>query len=205
MDSRIDKYLLDGCMRCSLGGTPGCKVNTWREELKALMAIVLDCGLEEDLKWGVPCYTYRGKNVAIIAAFKDYASLSFFKGSLLRDEAHLLHKPGESSQAARLFKFTSVSQIMDLETYIKSYVFEAMELEKLGMKVDFAQQPEAIPSELISMFELKPEFKLAFESLTPGRQRGYLIHFNQAKQSATRTARIEKYIEKIMAGKGIMD
>lgn len=200
MVNSVDEYLLEGCGRCDYHATPKCKVNFWREELKMLRLIANDSGLNEEVKWSMPCYTYKGANVAMIAAFKDYCSLSFFKGSLIEDRAKLLQKQGESSQAARLFKFTSKEQIHALEPMIKAYLQEAIEIERKGLKVEFAKQPEPIPTELEDIFEKMPELKTAFYALTPGKQRGYLIHFNQPKQSATRTSRIEKNIQKILNG-----
>jgi uncharacterized protein YdeI (YjbR/CyaY-like superfamily) len=206
MNPEIDAYLADGCGRCPLGGTPDCKVHNWPMELKHLRQIVLACGLEEELKWGVPCYTYKSANVAIVSAFKEYCSLSFFKGALLKDTEGLLVKPGENSQAARLFKFTNVKQIQEIEDHIKAYIYEAIEVEKAGLKVDFRQKDDLeYPEELKQMFNSYPALSEAFEALTPGRKRGYIIHFTQPKQSATRTSRIEKCIAKIMEGKGFFD
>ncbi|MEZ4722141.1 MAG: YdeI/OmpD-associated family protein [Flavobacteriales bacterium] len=202
---QIDHYLAEGCGRCPLGGTPQCKVHLWPNELVALRSIALECGLTEELKWSVPCYTYMGNNVLIVSAFKEYCAMSFFKGSLLQDEAHLLHSPGENSQAARLFKFTSVDEINKLESTIKAYVFEAIELEKAGQKVEFKKELEPIPDELETRFKEFPDLKTAFEALTPGRQRGYILHFSQPKQSATRFSRIDKCIPKIISGKGFYD
>ena len=201
----VDNYLAEGCGRCELWGTPQCKIHKWPEELKLLRKIALECGLTEERKWGVPCYTYKHANVLIVSAFKNYASLSFFKGSLLRDEQQLLYRPGKSSQAARLFRFTSPQQIVEIESVIKAYVFEAIEIEKAGLKVEFKQQPEPIPAELDKKLAEMPKLKEAFESLTPGRQRGYILHFSQPKQSKTRESRIEKCIPKILDGKGLMD
>lgn len=205
MTSKIDKYLAEGCGRCPLGGSPGCKVHPWNAELKMLRKIVLDCGLTEELKWGVPCYTYQGKNVLLVSAFKEYAAISFFKGSLLNDAVGLLKKPGKSSQASRVLKYTEVKDILETEAAIKAYVFEAIEVEKVGLKVEFKKNPEPIPEELEVRLEEDPLFKDAFEALTPGRQRGYIIHFSQPKQSKTRVSRIEKCIPKILNGEGLND
>ena len=205
MNPKIDSYLAEGCGRCSLGGTPQCKVHKWTEELKALRAIVLSCGLTEELKWGVPVYTYQGANVLIVSAFNDYCSLSFFKGVLLQDAKSILDKPGENSQSARLIKFTSVDQITEIEDLLKAYIFEAIDIEKAGLKVEFKKNPEPIPVELQNKMDEIPALKKAFEALTPGRQRGYILHFSQAKQSKTRESRIEKCMDKILAGKGMMD
>ncbi|MDN5210512.1 YdeI/OmpD-associated family protein [Fulvivirgaceae bacterium BMA12] len=205
MDPEVDKYLVDGCMRCKLGATPECKVNNWRDELKTLRTIALQCGLTEELKWGVPCYTFQQNNVAIISAFKEYAALSFFKGSLLNDTHKLLDKPGESSQAARLIRFTNVREIIKKEAILKAYIFEAMEVEKAGLKVAFKKNPEPIPEEFQKTMTENPEVKAAFETLTPGRQRGYIIYFSQPKQSKTRVSRIEKCIPRMLDGKGLHD
>ncbi|MCB0495672.1 MAG: YdeI/OmpD-associated family protein [Cyclobacteriaceae bacterium] len=206
MTKDVETYLSDGCMRCKFGGTPQCKVNTWRSELVRLRAIVLDCGLTEESKWGVPCYTYKNSNILIVSAFKEYASLSFFKGVLLQDEKELLHSSGENSQSARYFKFTSSKQIVDLEESIKAYIFEAVEVEKAGLKVDFKQKDELIyPEELLQKFKENTKLETAFEALTPGRKRGYILHFTQPKQSKTRVSRIEKCSDKIMSGLGYFD
>ncbi|MEQ8556456.1 MAG: YdeI/OmpD-associated family protein [Cyclobacteriaceae bacterium] len=201
----VETYLSEGCGRCPLGGTPECKVHTWSAELKYLRSIVLDCGLTETAKWGVPCYTYKNGNVSIVSAFKDYASLSFFKGALLKDSLGILEKPGANTQSDRLIKFTSVKQITDLEQTLREYIYEAIEVERLGLKVEFKKNPEPMPEELEIRLEEDPQLKSAFYALTSGRQRGYIIHFAQPKQSKTRVARIEKCIPKIMEGKGFFD
>ena len=202
----VDAYLAEGCGRCELANTPECKVFQWIPELNALRSIVLSCGLEEERKWGVPCYTHKGANVAVVAAFKDYCSLSFFKGSLLKDPGKILDKPGENTQSARLIRFNSVSRIQELEPLLRAYIFEAIEVEDAGLKVDFKAKNELeYPDELVAIFAENPALQSAFESLTPGRQRGYLLYFSGAKQSATRTSRIEKYIDHILAGKGFHD
>ncbi|MCH6267384.1 YdeI/OmpD-associated family protein [Neobacillus citreus] len=205
MNPKVDKYLIDGCMRCPLGATPDCKVNNWPEELEELRMIVLDCGLTEELKWGVPCYTFQKSNVLIISAFKEYCSLNFFKGALLKDAHRILEKPGENTQAGRLVKFTNVKQIVELEPVLKEYIYEAVEAEKAGLKVNTKKNPEPIPEELQNKFEDIPALKTAFDALTPGRQRAYILHFSAPKQSKTRVSRIEKYMEKILAGKGLND
>lgn len=206
MPETVDQYLSDGCGRCALGGTPQCKVHSWPKALQELRRIANACGLTEEIKWGVPCYTLDGKNILNIAAFKEYAALSFFKGALLKDPRNILEKPGENSQAGRLLKFTDPRQVADLEKDLKAYIFEAIEVEKQGLKVDFKAKNELeYPEELIQKFGEAPELQEAFEALTPGRQRGYILHFSQPKQSATRTSRIEKCVEKILAGKGFHD
>lgn len=203
---QIDLYLKQGCMRCKYGATPQCKVHAWHDELVALREIVLEAGLKEELKWSVPCYTHDGKNMLIVAAFKDWASINFFKGSLLKDEKKLLTSPGENSQSGMYMKFTQLKDIINHKATIKSYIKELIALEKAGAKVEFKKIDEVkLPDELEQKFKESPAFKKAFKALTPGRQRGYIIHFAQAKQSATRIARIEKYEDKIMQGKGMMD
>ena len=203
---QFDAYITQGCGRCSLGGTPQCKVHTWTAELKRLRRIVLACDLDEQFKWSMPCYTYNNANVAMVAAFKEYCSLSFFKGVLLKDSAKLLVAPGENSQSARLFRFTSLKQIADSETLIRDYVNEAIELEKTGQRVDFKAKDELeYPAELLEKFEQLPALAKAFAALTPGRQRGYVLFFNGAKQSKTRLARIEKCQPQILEGLGLHD
>lgn len=205
LNPAIDQYLIEGCMRCPLGGTDACKVLNWTEELEVLRKIILDCGLKEEHKWGVACYTFNGRNVLIMSAFKAYCSISFFKGSLLKDPEKLLVKPGPNSQAARLFKFTQKEEIPPLKASIEAYIQEAIEVEKAGLEVQFKKNPEPIPEELVEIFEADPQLKSAFEALTPGRQRGYILHFSQPKRSETRTSRIEKCIPKILNGEGMHD
>lgn len=202
----VDHYLADGCGRCKLGGTPACKVNTWREELILLRSILQDSGLTEEVKWSMPCYTVDGKNVLILAAFKEYCSLNFFKGSLMHDHSGMLEKAGENSQAGRLLKFTSAAQIIAAEKEIRAYVQDAIEVEKSGKKADPAQKQELVyTEELLDALEDDAAFRTAFESLTPGRRRAYHLFFSAPKQSQTRISRIEKCREKIMQGKGLND
>ncbi len=206
MNPKVDQYLIDGCGRCPLGGTPQCKVNDWREELELLREIVLDCGLTEELKWSVPCYTFQKKNILIVSALKDYASVSFFKGSLLQDTEGLLVAPGKNTQAARLIKFTSRQKITEWEQVLKRYIFEAIEVEKAGLQVDFKKKKELVyPAELQEKMSTDAAFAAAFDALTPGRQRGYVLYFSSAKQSKTRESRIDKYIPWILEGKGMHD
>ena len=203
MNPKVDDYLADGCGRCSLYQTPQCKVHTWSKELKALRKIVLASGLTEELKWRQPCYTLDNSNVAMVSCFKDYSFISFFKGTLLKDPKKRLASPGENSQAARQLRFTDVKQIKELEPDIKSYLQEAIEIENAGLRVDFKKHSEyEIPEELEKRFKQDPELKKAFEALTPGRQRSYILHFSAAKQSQTRESRIEKCRQKIIDGKG---
>lgn len=205
MSPQVDNYLAEGCLRCPLGSTPDCKVHSWPEELILLRKLVIKCGLTEELKWGVPCYTLNDKNVLLVSAFKGYAAISFFKGSLLSNPAGLLIAPGPNSQASRYLKFTDTRQIIEREATIKAYVFEAIEVEKAGLEVSFKKNPEPIPDELQQKMDEDPVFRSAFEGLTPGRQRGYILHFSQPKQSQTRMKRIEKYTPMILNGEGMHD
>jgi len=205
MNTKVDLYILDGCGRCAYYATPSCKVKNWQVELEALRQIVLSVGLTEELKWGVPCYTYNEKNIAIVSAFKEYCSISFFKGALLEDPHLRLTKPGEGSQAARLIKFTNYNEIITQTEILKAYINGAVELEKSGKKIEFKKNPEPIPAELLTKFDELPALQQAFFALTPSRQRGYIIYFSQPKQAHTRSSRIEKCILKILNGEGLND
>lgn len=206
MNKDVDNYFTEGCGRCPHGGTPGCKVHNWPEELRLLRRIVLDCGLTEESKWGIPCYTFNKKNVAIVSAFREYCALSFFNGALISDSHKLLEKPGENSQAGRLIKFTDVQKIIELTSVLKAYIFEAIEIERAGLKVELKKTTDyAVPEEFQRKLDEIPLLKAAFEALTPGRQRAYLLHFAQPKQAKTREARIEKYLPLILDGKGLYD
>ena len=205
MNTSVDTYFIDGCGRCPLGGTVDCKVHQWTSELRLLRKIVLACGLTEESKWGAPCYTFRNNNVLMVSALKEYCCISFFKGALLNDDKKLLVKPGPNSQASRLFKFKSLNDILKIQEDIRAYIFQAVGVEKAGLKVTFKKNPEPIPEELEAKFEEDAVLKMAFEALTPGRQRGYIIHFSKAKQAKTRLARIETCIPMIMSGLGLHD
>lgn len=202
LNPKVDAYLADGCGRCKLYATPKCKVNTWRTELEMLRDVLLKMPLTEEVKWGCPCYTYEGKNVAMIAAFKESCVLSFFKGTLLKDRQKILENPGENSRTFRLFRFTEASQIKKLKKEIRDYVLEAIELEKSGAKIEYSKEVQPLPDELKEVLKKDSKLKTAFEQLTPGRQRGYVIFISSAKQSATRFSRIEKCRKNILAGKG---
>ncbi len=204
MNPQVDKYLNDGCMRCKYGGTPQCKVNNWREELEMLRQIVLETKLTEEIKWGVPVYTHKGKNIVTVNALKESANIGFFKGVLLEDKHKILQQQG-NLQSDRIIKFTNTKDIEKVKDLLKVYVLEAIAIEESGKKVEFKKNPEPIPHELIKAFEQDIVFKKAFYDLTPGRQRGYVIHFSQPKQSQTRIARIEKYKEQICNGIGLND
>lgn len=203
MNPKVDLYLKDGCGRCKYYQTPQCKVHTWVEELEYLRIIANDMGLLEELKWSVPCYTVEGKNIFIIAAFKDYCAISFFKGSLLKDTKQLLSSPGDNSQSGRYFKFTSLKDIQKHENNIRAYIQEAIDNELIGKKVEFKKPNDMeMPEELKEMLDKDISFNTAFHALTPGRQRGWILHYSSAKQSATRISRIEKSKEKVLKGLG---
>ena len=192
MNPEIDTYL--------------AKVKNWQAELSQLRAILLDCGLTEELKWKSPCYTYKGTNVILLGGFKEFCVISFIKGVLLKDEANILVQQGENSQSVRVAKFTSVEEIIKLESTIKAYIFEAIEVEKLGLKVELKKSDEhEFCEELIAELDKNNPLKAAFEKLTPGRQRGYNIVIASAKQSKTRTERIKKYEQRILDGYGVND
>ncbi len=177
----------------------------WQAELAALRSILLDCGLTEEFKWSSPCYTIDGGNVALLWGFKDSATLGFFKGVLLSDPQNLLIAPGENSRSSRVLRFTSLEEIAAQDNLIRSYIREAVELEKAGVKIELPKDDLSYPQELIAALEADPDLQLAFEALTPGRRRGYVLHFSQPKQSATRQARIAKNRDRILAGKGMHD
>jgi len=204
MNPSVDKYLTDGCMRCKFGGTPKCKVLNWVEELEHLRQIALDSGLTEEIKWGVPVYTHKGKNVVSVNALKESANMVFFKGVLLTDEYEILQQQG-NIQLGRIVKFKTTAAIEKLENVLQSYITEAIAIEEGEKKVAFIKKPEPIPDELKQAFEADPAFKKAFHALTPGRQRAYIIHFSQPKQTQTRTGRIEKYKAQIFDGVGLND
>ncbi|HCD34139.1 MAG TPA: hypothetical protein DER01_17140 [Phycisphaerales bacterium] len=182
------------------------KAKLWQEELTQLRAILLDCQLTEDVKWRQPCYMFEQSNIAILGGFKEYCALSFFKGALLKDPNGILTQPGENTQAARLIRFTSVQQIIECKHIIKAYILQAIEVEKAGLKVELKKDDALdIPDELKTQFDQNPALKTAFNKLTPGRQRGYLLFITAVKQSKTRTARIEKYTPQILDDKGFND
>ncbi|WP_111321476.1 YdeI/OmpD-associated family protein [Algoriphagus chordae] len=182
------------------------KPSFWQKEYKQLRALVLDCGLTEELKWGVPCYTYQGSNVVLIHGFKEYCALLFHKGVLLNDREGILIQQTENVQAARQIRFRNLQEIVALQAVLKAYIFEAIEVEKAGLKVELKKTKEyAVPDEFQVKLENNSKLKTAFEALTPGRQRAYLLHFASAKQSKTREGRVEKYIPQILDGKGLND
>lgn len=182
------------------------KADKWQEEVILLRSLLLDTQLNEDLKWGCPTYTLSTGNVALIHHFKDYCAVLFFKGALLKDPNALLIQQTENVQAARQMRFSSLLQLKEQETILKAYLYEAIEVEKAGLKVELKKTKEfTMVEEFESKLSAIPELKTAFESLTPGRQRGYLLYFSSAKQAKTREARIEKYIPQILSGKGLED
>lgn len=177
----------------------------WRGEMERLRSIALDCGLNEELKWRLPCYTYEQSNVAIIQNFKEKCALMFFKGALLTDAEGLLEKPGKNSRVGRRLVFSSVDEVDEMEDRIRDFIAQAIEIEKAELDVELDRTPEPVPRELKEMFKETPGLKKAFEALTPGRQRGYILHFSGAKQSKTRRSRTEKCVPRILDGKGLRD
>ena len=182
------------------------KTKKWRGEYEKMRTIALDCGLTEELKWGCPCYSFQNKNVVLIHGFKEYCAFLFFKGALLKDTHHILIQQTENVQSARQIRFTNVREIAGMKTILKAYIYQAIEVEKAGVKVVLKKTSDyKVPEEFQIKLDTMPALKKAFESLTPGRQRGYLYYFSQPKQSKTRESRIEKYTGHILDGKGIDD
>ncbi len=202
---QIDQFLLEGCMRCSLGATPACKVHRWTAILEFLRQLILETELQEERKWGVPTYTINGKNVVMLGVFKDSCVLSFIKGQFLPDPKGRLALPGPNSREGRILRFTQLNQATGLENEIRHFLQEAIQVERSGKRAAASSSRQLLPEELLQKFAEHPGLETAFFALTPGRQRGYLIHFLGAKQSPTRLSRIEKCIPKIFAGKGMMD
>jgi uncharacterized protein YdeI (YjbR/CyaY-like superfamily) len=182
------------------------KVEKWREEFEKLRMIVLDCQLTEEFKWGVPCYSFQNSNIVLIHGFKEYCAILFVKGALLQDTHGILIQQTANVQAGRQIRFTNVREITAMETTLKAYIFEAIEVEKAGLAVDFKKNTDfIIPEELQNKFHEIPELKTAFEALTPGRQRAYILHFSEPKQSKTRESRVEKWMQHILNGMGLND
>ena len=190
LNPKVDEYL--------------SKAKKWKEESEQLRKIVLDCGLTEEFKWMHPCYTFEEKNIVLIHGFKEYCAFLFHKGALLKDAHGILIQQTENVQAARQIRFTNVQEIIEMETILKEYIHEAVGVEKAGLKVKLKKE-YIIPEELQNKFDEIPALKTAFEALTPGRQRAYILHFSNAKQSKTRLSRIEKSIKQILDGKGLND
>ena len=182
------------------------KAKKWQDEMEELRRILLSCALIEEFKWGVPCYTFQKSNLILLGGFKDYCVLSFAKGALLKDPNGILIQQTENSQSVRIIRFTNLKEIREKQALLKSYIFEAIEAEKAGMKVILKRNSDLVlPEELLAKFQLDAQFKHAFEALTPGRQRGYCLFFSAPKQVSTREIRIEKYHQQILNGKGITD
>ena len=227
----VEHYLAEGCGRCPLGGTPDCKVHRWTAELERLRSIVSGVAdgmadevvdgvvddvsmgsqtelkevLKEELKWGVPCYTLEGKNVLMVSALKEVCCVSFFKGALLTDPEGVLEKAGPNSQVARLMKFQSMEEVAEREGALRVLIEQAVAVERAGLKVVLEPNPEPVPEELEQAFAEDPSLATAFEALTPGRRRGYILFVSQPKQAKTRVARVEKCIPMILAGIGLHD
>ena len=182
------------------------KAKKWQEELEQLRMIVLDCGLTEELKWGVPCYTFEKRNIVLIHVFKEYCALLFFKGALLNDANGILIQQTKNTQAARQIRFTNVRKIVKMKPILKAYIYEAIEVEKAGLKVNFRKTTELIfPEEFQNKLDGKPALKTAFDALTPGRQRAYVLYFSAPKQSKTRESRVAKCMQQILNGRGLSD
>jgi uncharacterized protein YdeI (YjbR/CyaY-like superfamily) len=182
------------------------KASKWQKEYEKLRTIILDCGLTEELKWGNPCYTFEDNNIILIHGFKEYCAVLFFKGALLSDANKILIQQTENVQSARQVRFTNVKEIVEMEKILKAYIYEAIEVEKAGLKVKLKETSEfKIPEEFQNKLNKKPALKKAFEALTPGRQRAYIFHFSQPKLPKTREARVEKNIPRILDGKGLDD
>ena len=192
MNSKVDAYI--------------SRTKDWQKELEELRNITLDCGLTEELKWGCPCYTFQKKNIVLIHVFKEYCAFLFFKGALLKDPKGLLIQQTENVQVARQIRFTNVREIVKLKPALKAYIFEAIEVEKAGLKAPLKKTAEFnMPEEFQNKLDKKSALKKAFEALTPGRQRAYLLYFSAPKQSKTRESRIEKYTPEILKGRGLND
>ena len=181
------------------------KAGKWQEEVNKLRTIVLGCGLTEELKWGNPCYVLEKSNIVLIHEFKEYCALLFFKGSLLKDAKGILVQQTKNVQAGRQIRFTNVQQIVEMAPVLKSYIHEAIEVEKAGLKVTLKKGPGPVPEEFQKKLDESPALKAAFASLTPGRQRAYILYFSAAKQTKTRESRVEKCLQQILKGKGLDD
>jgi uncharacterized protein YdeI (YjbR/CyaY-like superfamily) len=182
------------------------KATKWQKEFEQLRKIALDTGLMEELKWGCPCYVFEKKNIVLIHGFKEYCAFLFFKGALLKDSKSILIQQTENVQSARQIRFTNVREIVKMKSILRAYIYEAVEVEEAGLKVDFKKTTDfSIPQEFQNILDKKPALKKAFDALTPGRQRAYIFYFASAKQAKTREARVEKYTKQILAGKGLDD
>jgi uncharacterized protein YdeI (YjbR/CyaY-like superfamily) len=182
------------------------KADKWQQELNLMRTISLECQLTEELKWGVPCYTFQNANIVLIHSFKEYCAFLFFKGALLKDTDSILIQQSENVQAARQIRFTNLQEIIDLKAVLKTYIYQAVEVEKAGLKVELKKTSEfEVAEEFQKKLDEMPNLQKAFYTLTPGRQRAYLLHFSQPKQSKTRESRVEKNISNILDGKGLND
>ena len=182
------------------------KASKWQKEYEQLRAVILDCGLTEELKWGCPCYTFEERNIVLIHGFKEYCALLFFKGALLNDADNILIQQTKNVQSARQVRFINVQQIIKLKPVLKAYIYEAIEVEKAGLKVKLKKTAEiTVPEEFQNKLDRSPALKKAFNALTPGRQRAYIFYFSQPKLSKTRAARVEKHMQHILKGKGLND
>jgi uncharacterized protein YdeI (YjbR/CyaY-like superfamily) len=204
-NQELDSYFTQGCGRCPRGGTPQCSVLLWPRALATLRHLALQCGLAEERKWGAPCYTHRGKNVAIIGAFRDSCVLSFFKGAMLADPQGLLSLPGENTQMGRVVRITNEAQPTQWADGIKALLLEAMELAAKGAPAPEPAAPAPLPAELAEALAADPELAAAFEALTPGRQRSHCMHIAAAKQPATRRARVANCRPKVLLGLGFTE
>ena len=192
MNPKVDEFII--------------KAKQWQEEYETLREIILDCGLTEELKWGVPCYTIENSNIVLIHGFKEYCAVLFFKGALLKDSMGILIQQTANTQSTRQIRFTGVDEIVEMESLLKAYIYEAIEVEKAGLKVELKETNEyEVPEEFQAKLDELPALKTAFEGLTPGRQRAYLLYFSGAKQSKTRQARVGKFMQHILNGKGLDD
>jgi uncharacterized protein YdeI (YjbR/CyaY-like superfamily) len=192
MDTKVDFYF--------------SKAQKWQKELEKLRTIILDCQLTEELKWGVPCYSFQESNIILVHVFKEYCAILFIKGALLHDANGILIQQTKNVQAGRQIRFTNVREIVEMETILKAYIYEAIEVEKAGLKVNFKKTTEfIIPEEFQNKLDENPALKTAFNALTPGRQRAYIFYFSQPKQSKTRESRVEKCMQQILNGKGLDD
>ena len=199
MNPKVDFYF-------NKANLPGGKAGKWQKELGKLRTIILDCGLTEELKWGVPCYAFQTSNIVLIHTFKEYCAVLFFKGALLKDAKGILVQQTENVQAARQIRFTNVQEIVKMKPILKAYIHEAIKVEEAGLKVDFKKTTEfIIPEEFQNKLDKLPALKTAFKALTPGRQRGYILYFSAPKQPKTREARVEKCKQQILNGKGLND
>lgn len=204
-NTSFESYLAEGCGRCDQFQTPNCKVHLWTDSLVALRALALGAGLVEAMKWGMPTYTHEGKNVAMVIAFRDHAALSFFKGTLVPDPTGLLETAGENSKSAMQVRFRSAAEVHARADALRALLAAAIEVERAGLKVDFNANREPVPEELQAALDATPGAQAAFDALTPGRQRSHILQVSGAKQVATRRARAEKCLEKILLGKGFLD